>query len=132
MLLNPATDCDFTRPSYAENGEGYVLTASLMHWFWDHYCDEADRADPLASPLRAADLAGLPPAMIVTCEFDPLRDEGDAYAEALAAAGVAVEHLQAQGQTHTSTGAVDVLITPTATREAMGRALRGFFAPVHV
>ncbi len=132
LLLNPATDCDFTRPSYAENGEGYVLTASLMHWFWDHYCDEADRADPLASPLRAADLAGLPPAMIVTCEFDPLRDEGDAYAEALAAAGVAVEHLQAQGQTHTSTGAVDVLITPTATREAMGRALRGFFAPVHV
>ena len=65
--------------------------------------------------------------MIVTCEFDPLRDEGDAYAQALDAAGVSVEHLQAQGQTHTSTGAVDVLITPTAIREAMGNALRGMF-----
>jgi acetyl esterase/lipase len=65
--------------------------------------------------------------MVVTCEFDPLRDEGDAYAKALAAAGVPVEHLQAEGHTHTSTGAVDVLITPTATRKIMGNALRGFF-----
>ena len=65
--------------------------------------------------------------MIVTCEFDPLRDEGDAYAEALAAAGVPVEHLQAEGHTHTSTSAVDVLITPMATRTIMGNALRGFF-----
>ena len=127
VLLNPATDCDFTRPSYTENADGYVLTTALMHWFWDHYCDVDQRADPKASPLRAADLSGLPPAMIVTCEFDPLRDEGDAYAEALAAAGAPVEHLRAQGQTHTSTGAVDVLITPTATREAMGNALRAMF-----
>ena len=132
VLLNPATDCDFSRPSYTENADGYVLTTALMHWFWDHYCDVDQRSDPKASPLRAPDLRGLPPAMIVTCEFDPLRDEGDAYARALAAAGVSVEHLQAQGQTHTSTGAVDVLITPTATREAMGNALRGMFgANVH-
>ncbi len=127
LLLNPATDCDFSRPSYSENGEGYTLTTALMTWFWDHYCDPEQRTDPKASPLRAATLAGLPPAMIVTCEFDPLRDEGDAYAEALAAAGVEVEHLQAEGQTHTSTSAVDVLITPTATRAAMGDALRGIF-----
>jgi cation diffusion facilitator CzcD-associated flavoprotein CzcO/acetyl esterase/lipase len=127
LLLNPATDCDFSRPSYAENGEGYTLTTALMTWFWNHYCDVEQRTDPKASPLRAASLAGLPPAMIVTCQFDPLRDEGDAYAEALAAAGVEVQHLQAEGQTHTSTGAVDVLITPTATREAMSNALRGFF-----
>lgn len=132
VLLNPATDCDFSRPSYTENADGYVLTTALMHWFWDHYCDVDQRSDPKASPLRAPDLSGLPRAMIVTCEFDPLRDEGDAYAQALAAAGVPVEHLQAQGQTHTSTGAVDVLITPTATREAMGNALRGMFgANVH-
>ena len=127
LLLNPATDCDFSRPSYAENGEGYTLTTALMTWFWDHYCDPEQRTDPKASPLRASSLADLPRTMVVTCQFDPLRDEGDAYAEALAAAGVEVEHLQAEGQTHTSTGAVDVLITPTATREAMGNAVRGFF-----
>ena len=127
LLLNPAADCDLTRPSYIENGEGYVLTTSLMTWFWDHYCDPEQRSDPKASPLRAESLADLPPTMIVTCEFDPLRDEGDAYAEALAAAGVPVEHLQAEGHTHTSTGAVDVLITPIATREIMANALRGFF-----
>lgn len=127
LLLNPVTDCDFSRPSYTQNADGYALTLGLMHWFWDHYADPEDRTDPKASPLLADDLSGLPPAMIVTSEFDPLRDEGDAYAAALAAAGVPVEHLQAQGQTHTSTSAVDVLITPTATREAMARAIRGFF-----
>lgn len=127
LLLNPATDCDFSRPSYSENGEGFTLTTALMNWFWDHYCDPEQRTDPKASPIRAESLADLPRAMVVTCQFDPLRDEGDAYAEALAAAGVEVEHFQAEGQTHTSTGTVDVLMTPTATRIAMANALRGFF-----
>ena len=63
-----------------ENADGYILTRGLMEWFWDHYCDPGDRLDPKASPARADDLAGLPPAMVVTCQFDPLRDEGDAYA----------------------------------------------------
>ena len=90
-----------SRPSYEENGEGYVLTAPLMQWFWDHYADPADRRDPKASPLRG-DLSDLPPAVIVTAEFDPLRDEGRAYAEALAAAGVPVRHLEGRGHIHTS------------------------------
>ena len=74
VLLTPLTDYDMTRSSYVENADGYILTTALMQWFWDHYADPADRADPRVSPLRAADLSGLPPALVVTCEFDPLRD----------------------------------------------------------
>jgi cation diffusion facilitator CzcD-associated flavoprotein CzcO/acetyl esterase/lipase len=127
LLLTPATDGTTVRPSLEENAEGYVLTRSLMEWFWDHYCDPADRSDPKASPLLAADLAGLPPAMIVTCQFDPLRDEGDAYAEALASAGVPVRHLRVEGHTHTSLGAVGVLPTGAPIRAEMADALRSFF-----
>ncbi len=72
---------------------GYMLTTALMTWFWDHYADEADRTDPRAAPLRAKDLSNLPPALILTCEFDPLRDEGAEYAKALEAAGNDVRHL---------------------------------------
>ena len=81
LLLTPVTDCDMDTGSYTENADGYVLTKPLMEWFWDHYADPTDRTDPACSPLRAADLSGLPPAFIVTCEFDPLRDEGIAYAD---------------------------------------------------
>jgi acetyl esterase/lipase len=127
LLLTPVTDSDFTRPSYVENADGYVLTKALMDWFWDHYCDPADRTDPRVAPLRAADLSGLPPACIVTCEFDPLRDEGNAYAEALQAAGVPVTHVQARGHTHTSLTMVDVVISAVPLREQMAGALRQFF-----
>jgi acetyl esterase/lipase len=126
VLLNPVTDCDFSRGSYVDNAEGYLLTEALMTWFWDHYCDPADRVDPKASPLRADDLSGLPPAMVVTCQFDPLRDEGDAYAEALAAAGVPVRHLQCEGQTHTSITMVGVLVTGAYARTEMAEALASF------
>jgi cation diffusion facilitator CzcD-associated flavoprotein CzcO/acetyl esterase/lipase len=128
VLVTPVTDCDFARPSYQENGEGYVLTTSLMRWFWDHYSDPGERRDPRASPLRAASLAGLPPALVVTCEFDPLRDEGAAYAEALAAAGGDVRHLPCRGQIHTSVPAVDVVISATSARAEVGAALRRFLA----
>ena len=97
-----------------------------MEWFWDHYADPADRADPKASPLRAADLSGLPPAFVVTCEFDPLRDEGIAYAEALAAAGVPVDGFTARGHTHTSLTMVDVVLSGAEMpAPRMGSALRG-------
>jgi cation diffusion facilitator CzcD-associated flavoprotein CzcO/acetyl esterase/lipase len=124
LLLHPVTDCDLGRPSYSSNGEGFVLTAALMRWFWDHYADEADRANPIASPLRGT-LAGLPPAVVITAEFDPLRDEGDAYAEALAAAGVPVRHIRARGHIHTSLTMVDVVISGAPVRAEIAEALAG-------
>jgi cation diffusion facilitator CzcD-associated flavoprotein CzcO/acetyl esterase/lipase len=130
LLVTPVVDCDFSRRSYLDNADGYVLTTELMHWFWDHYADPADRQDPKASPLRAVNLANLPPALVVTCEFDPLRDEGTAYAEALAKAGVQVHHLQCRGQIHTSLTAVDMVISGAEARAEMGAAFQQFFAAV--
>ncbi|MES2715511.1 MAG: alpha/beta hydrolase fold domain-containing protein [Pseudomonadota bacterium] len=127
LLLTPVTDGRMDTASYRENAEGYVLTAPLMQWFFGHYADEADRADPRIAPLRAASLASLPPACIVTCQFDPLRDEGVAYAKALAAAGNRVQHIPARGHTHTSLSMVDVVVSGEPVRAEMAAALRGFF-----
>jgi cation diffusion facilitator CzcD-associated flavoprotein CzcO/acetyl esterase/lipase len=128
LLVTPVTDCDFTRESYTNNGEGYFLTKALMEWFWDHYADTTDRENPQASPLRADKLSGLPPALVVTCEFDPLRDEGIAYFEALQAAGVKADHLPCRGHIHTSLTLVDMVLSSADARGAMGRALGGFFS----
>jgi acetyl esterase/lipase len=129
VLVTPVTDCDFTRESYVENADGYVLTTALMRWFWDHYADPADRTHPKASPLRAADLSQLPPALVVTCEFDPLRDEGVAYAESMAAAGGDVRHLSCRGHVHTSPMMVDAIISGAGARAEIATALRRFFGP---
>ena len=100
-LLYPVTDCDLSRDSYQENGEGYILERPTMEWFWQTYCPEAEqRKDPLASPLRAADLSSLPAALVVTAEFDPLRDEGKAYADALSAAGNNATYVCYDGMVH--------------------------------
>jgi cation diffusion facilitator CzcD-associated flavoprotein CzcO/acetyl esterase/lipase len=127
LLVAPVIDADFSRRSCADNGEGYGLTAALLRWFWDHYADEPDRTDPRASPLHAVDLRGLPPALIVTCEFDPLRDGGAAYAEALSVAGGDVRHLDCAGQIHSSLLAVGAIPSGAAARQEMASALRGFF-----
>jgi acetyl esterase/lipase len=125
LLVCPVTDCSFDRPSYTDNATGYFLTRALMYWFWDLYCSPKDRTDPRVSPLRGK-LEGLPPAFVATCEFDPLRDEGVAYAEALAAAGVPVEQLNAHGHFHSSLTMVDVVITGVGARVQMAEALRRF------
>ena len=100
LLIYPVTDCNFETASYRDNAEGYFLTRAMMRWFWDHYLEHpAQRREPLVSPLHG-DLAGLPAATVITAGYDPLRDEGSAYAEALRAAGVAVEQRLFAGMIH--------------------------------
>ena len=87
--------------SLRANAEGYLLTPTDMQWFWNHYLDDPSRAtDPYAAPLFAENLAGLPPLLIVTAEFDALRDEGEAYARRLAEAGCFVSHHRFDDMTH--------------------------------
>ncbi|HEY0736374.1 MAG TPA: alpha/beta hydrolase [Herpetosiphonaceae bacterium] len=89
LLIYPATDFSTEFPSREENAAGPVLDTETMIWFRDHYLNgEADMTNPLASPLLASDFHSLPPALVITAEYDPLRDEGEAYAEQLKAAGV--------------------------------------------
>jgi acetyl esterase len=101
LLLYPATHVSGTTTSYHENAEGYFLTASLMRWFGEHYFNDAnDRSDWRASPLLASSHRDLPPATVMVCGFDPLRDEGIAYEEALKQAGVATELIRVDDQIH--------------------------------
>jgi acetyl esterase len=101
VLIYPVVDTDFDNASYTANAEGYLLTRDTMLWFWEQYCpDQEERNNPYAAPMRATDLTGLPPALVLTGEYDPLRDEGNAYAAQLAAAGVAVEHQCYDGLPH--------------------------------
>ena len=100
-LIYPITDCDFERPSYRDNSEGYFLTRHEMIWFWNQYVSSPEQMrDPYASPLLAPSLSGLPPAAILTAEYDPLRDEGEAYAQALQDAGVEVKLHRYDGMIH--------------------------------
>ncbi|MCX2982171.1 alpha/beta hydrolase [Halieaceae bacterium IMCC14734] len=100
LLIYPVTDFNFETDSYKENAEGFFLTRAMMQWFWGHYLEHPEQgSDPLASPLRA-ELSGLPPAAVITAGFDPLRDEGQAYARALEAAGVDVQLRHFPGMIH--------------------------------
>ncbi len=101
LLLYPATDFAMDTPSHAEFAEGHLLTRPSMEWFRDHYLNStAEVADWRASPLRAASVAGLPPAFVLTASHDPLRDEGEAYALRLVQAGIPVTLWRAPGQIH--------------------------------
>jgi acetyl esterase len=101
LLIYPVTDYGWDKPSYLENAEGYLLQRETMRWFWGHYlASEAEGDNPLVSPLRAPDLSGLPPALIVTAEFDPLRDDGELYGQRLREAGVPVKISRYDGMIH--------------------------------
>ena len=102
FLIYPAVDhAEANHPSMTENAHGYFLEQETMAWFYNHYVvDCKDGKDPRLAPPQAASLAGLPPAVIVTAEFDPLRDEGEAYGRALQAAGVKADVIRCDGMIH--------------------------------
>lgn len=100
VLVYPVVDHDFQNGSYTDPANQLALNRDTLRWFWDHYADEADRDHPDVSPARSADLTGLPPAVVLTAEHDVLRDEGEAYAEALGVAGVRVSLRRFDGQMH--------------------------------
>jgi acetyl esterase len=126
LLIYPVADTpDAGQRSYAEFASGYGLTDSDMRWFFDHYVPIfSDRADPLVSPQRAANLSGLPPAHVMTAEYDVLRDEGEAYAQRLADAGVAVEAIRFDGLNHGCVNQVGAWPSVQPAHEAMIRWLR--------
>ena len=100
LLVYPATDMRAVAPSHTENGQGYLLTSDVIAYFRSHYLDEAQYTDWRASPLLAESLSGLPPALVLTAGFDPLRDEGLAYANGLSAAGVPCQYVCFARQIH--------------------------------
>lgn len=100
LLIYPVTDAAMDTASYTANGEGYMLGRDTMTWFFGHYAGPEHHNNPLLSPLRAESLQNLPPATVITAEYDPLRDEGEAYADKLAAAGVDTVKQRFAGQIH--------------------------------
>jgi acetyl esterase len=101
VLIYPMTDQSRAYPSYERNAKGYMLTTAALHWFMDNYIpDTRDRKSPLASPMLRENLAGLPPALVISAEFDPLVDENAAYAEKLNAAGVETDYVCFAGMIH--------------------------------
>ena len=133
LLVYPVTERDVDNGSYRDNADGYQLTRDGMIWYWDHYlADAADAANAYAAPLQAADLSGLPPALVLTAEYDPLRDEGEAYAAALQAAGVPTECIRYDGLIH---GFFGMFAAVDQARQAVAHsaaALREAFSAVPV
>jgi acetyl esterase len=101
LLAYPCLDASMASHSYRDNGEGYFLTGDGMRWFWECYLGpDGDATSPYACPIRATDLTGVAPALVITAEYDPLRDEGEAYGAQLAAAGIPVTVTRYDSQIH--------------------------------
>jgi acetyl esterase len=113
LLVYPATDMRMGQQSHKDNAEGYLLTADSMRWFIGHYLqgDEKKKHDPMYSPLLSDDalLKKSPPTLVITAEFDPLRDEGEEFARRLAAVGVQTSTVRFNGQIHAFFGMSEVL-----------------------
>jgi acetyl esterase len=131
LLVYPAVDVVGDYASRTENAEGYFLELAMMEWFFTHYTTDVegvDPHDPMLSPLHASSLVGQPPAVVVTAEFDPLRDEGEAYADRLAAEGVTVERACYPGMIH---GFIDMAALSPAAEEAVADTIDRFRRLLH-
>jgi len=129
VLEIPVTDLTLSQPSVRENGAGYMLTREGMEQIAGYYLARPEDArHPWASPLLAPDLSNLPPALVMTAEFDPLRDEGEAYAARLAAAGNTVTLRRWLGHIHGSMGFTKILASAREYRAQIIAALRQAFA----
>jgi len=125
LLVYPITDFSFDTPSYRENATGFHLTRDDMAWCWGHYLtNELEGYEPYASPLRADDFRGLPPALILTAEYDPLRDEGEAYARKLEDAGVPATLKRYDGMIHGFVRRTDLLDKAREALDDVAAALR--------
>jgi acetyl esterase len=129
VLVYPVTDHSFDTVSYKDLAEGYMLTRAGMQWFWNHYLGpDGDGRQPYASPLQAPSVEGLPPALVMTAEYDPLRDEGEAYADRLRRAGVPVTVTRYPGLVHGFIRWINLVDKSRAARDEIAGALRKAFA----
>lgn len=124
LLVYPVTDLTMSSESYRANAEGYLLTRTFMEWFIQHYLQGASPEHPHASPLSASDLSALPPALVITAEFDPLRDEGEAYAARLREAGVDARTSRYDGMIHGFFGMDALFAGSRRAQEEASAALR--------
>ena len=129
LLVYPATDYAYDTRSYNVNGQGLFLETASMRWFWDHYIDNTDLSgyNIFASPGRAKLSSDLPPALVITAEFDPLRDEGEAYAAALEDAGVTTTLIRYDGVIHGFFGLPHVIDKARLALDAAGAQLSEVF-----
>jgi acetyl esterase len=128
FLIYPSTDVAGDYPSRTENGSGYFLESATMEWFFQQYAGAETEIDARLSPLLAEKLTGLPAAVVITAEYDPLRDEGEAYADALSAAGVPVTLCRFDGMIH---GFFDMGPASAAARAAIEESCRLFAEELH-
>ena len=129
LLVVPVIDRNFETPSYYQHSDGYLLTRDTMSWYWDHYLSApSDASNPYAAPIQAKDLSGLPPALVITAEYDPLRDEGEAYARRLESAGVSTVCTRYDGMIHGFFGMYDALDRAKEAVSQASAALRNAFA----
>jgi acetyl esterase len=128
LLVYPVTDYEFDSAAMIDNAKGYFLEAEGMRWFWEHYArTAADYDDPRFSPLRASDVSGLARAVVITAEFDPLRDQGEAYGKRLRDANVPTDIVRADGLIHGFFGMHEFMPPGRAAWDVSVAALRSSF-----